>query len=164
MELIGTDTDYAMRALVHLTLSRKQGPVPTKTLAGAQGIPVDFAYKILEKLTRAGLTSRYRGARGGFALARSPAQINLLEVIQAIQGPVAVRKCCLGLDNCPRSSSCVVQPRLERLQASLMKSLRDITLADVLGSKYPAPGPTVADSRRSERHTAETGGGDNRQK
>ncbi len=137
MEIIGADTDYAMRALVHLALNRGKSPVATKTLAGAQDIPLEFAYKILQKLTKAGLTRRYMGTQGGFALAHAPEQINLLEVIEAIQGPVAVRKCCLGLDNCPRSSSCIVLPKLETLQASLKRSLKDITLAEVLDSKHP---------------------------
>lgn len=157
MELIGADTDYAMRALVYLALNRDKGPVATKTLAGAQDIPVEFAYKILQKLTRAGLTGRRMGAHGGFVLGRDPEHISLLEVIQAIQGPVAVRKCCLGLDNCPRSPSCIVMPKLEKLQVSLKKSLKDITLAKVMGSKYPERGYTLADGYRSADTTATAG-------
>jgi Rrf2 family protein len=136
-ELIRKDTDYAMRVLVYLSLPDKQGPVAAKVLAKNQDIPNDFAYKILQKLTKAGLTEGYMGSQGGFTLARSPSQITLLEVVEAIQGPVIVRKCCLGLDVCPRRPSCSVSVKLEELQDSLVKFLENITLAEVLEARYP---------------------------
>jgi len=140
MELIRKDTDYAMRVLVYLAIPGKQGPVAAKVLAKTQDIPNDFAYKILRKLTKAGLLEGYMGSHGGFILARSPTQITLLEVVEAIQGPVVVRKCCLGLDVCPRRPSCSVSVKLEELQDSLVKFLGNITLDEVLEARYPQQG------------------------
>ena len=140
MELIREDTDYAMRALVYLAIRRKQEPVAAKVLAKAQDIPNDFAHKILRKLTKAGLTKSYMGSQGGFTLARSPSQITLLQVVETIQGPVMVRKCCLGLDACPRCPSCSVSVKLGELQDTLVKFLENITLDEVLEARYPPQG------------------------
>jgi len=143
MELIREDTDYAMRALVYMAIRRKQGPVAAKVLAKTQDIPNDFAHKILRKLTKAGLTKSHMGSQGGFTLAQNPRQITLLEVVEAIQGPVMVRKCCLGLDACPRRPSCSVSVKLEELQDSLVRFLENITLAEVLEVRYPPQGGDI---------------------
>ncbi|HEX74892.1 MAG TPA: Rrf2 family transcriptional regulator [Dehalococcoidia bacterium] len=128
-----------MRALVYLAIRRKEEPVAVKVLAKAQDIPNDFAHKILRKLTKAELLEGYRGSQGGFILARSPTQITLLQTVDAIQGPVVVRKCCLGLDVCPRRPSCLVSVIFEELHNNLEKFLENIALTEVLKSRYPQP-------------------------
>lgn len=137
MDIIRNDTDYAMRALVHLALHREECPIPAKVLAGAEDIPEDFAYKLLRTLTKAGLTESQMGVQGGFALARDPEEIALLEVMEAVQGPVSVRKCLLGKDECPRSPSCPISVKLGGLQDNLVDFLRNMTLAEVLEAAHP---------------------------
>ena len=131
-EFIRKDTEYAMRALVYLALNGKEKHVAAKELAKGQDIPEDFAYKILRKLTRSGLTTCHMGHRGGFKLARSPKEITLLQVVSAIQGPVMVKKCCLDLESCPRRSICEFSSKLMELQDSIVRSFDGITLADVV--------------------------------
>lgn len=131
-ELIRKDTDYAMRMLVGLACEDGHMPVAAKVLAKTQGIPEDFAYKILRKLARAGLAQGFMGANGGFRLARAPGEISLLQVVSAIQGPVVVRKCCLDMDSCPRRGACAISIKLGGLQDILTDSLARITLADIL--------------------------------
>jgi Rrf2 family protein len=131
-ELIRQDTEYAMRALVHLAVNGKKKQIAAKELAKSRDVPEDFMYKILRKLTRAGMTKCHMGNRGGFKLARSPKQITLLQVVSAIQGPVMVKKCCLDLEACPRRPVCEFSPKLAELQDILVRSLGSITLADVV--------------------------------
>lgn len=137
MDLIRRDTDYAMRALAYLAEHQTEGAVPTRALAQTQDIPPDFAHKIMGRLTRAGLVESRMGARGGFVLARDAEDITLLQVVEAMQGPVAVRKCLLGYDICPRRRSCQLSSRLHHIQRALVDLLRDSTLADILREGHP---------------------------
>ena len=132
MEILRKDTDYAVRALVHLAQNRRQTPVRARKLAEDQGIPLDFAYKILRRLVRAGLCRAYMGPRGGFALALEPGQITLHDVVRAIQGELAVRNCLLDISNCPRQSNCPVSAKLAELQETLEKQLGKITLVAIM--------------------------------
>jgi len=137
MEILKNDTDYAMRALVYLAQHQKeQRPVAVKTLAKAQDIPSNFAYKVLQRLSRAGLTKAYMGPRGGFALAKEAGQITLLKVVEAVQGPVTMRRCLLGINGCGRRLSCSISSKLEQVQGNLAGVLEDVTLADVLEDEY----------------------------
>jgi Rrf2 family protein len=131
-ELIRQDTEYAMRVLVYLAVSGKQKPVAARELARNRDIPEDFIYKILRKLTKAGLTASELGYHGGFRLANGPGEITLWKVINAIQGPVTIKKCCLDTAACSKTSVCEFLPKLIELQNSLTKSLDAITLADVM--------------------------------
>jgi Rrf2 family protein len=139
MELIRQDTDYTVRALVHLAAHRESGPIAAKLLAGACDIPEDFAYKILQKLGKAGIVESHMGVQGGFALARDPEEISLLEIVEVVQGPVAVRRCLLGKEEvCPRHHSCPVAAKLGGLQDVIVTSLKNMTLAEIVAAAYPS--------------------------
>ncbi len=131
-EFLRKDTEYAMRALVYLALNGKEKHIPAKELAKGQDLPEDFAYKILRKLTRSGLTTCHMGQYGGFKLARDPKEITLLQVVSAIQGPVMIKKCCLDLESCPRRNICEFSTKLMELQDNVVRSFDGITLADVV--------------------------------
>jgi Rrf2 family protein len=136
MDVIGADTDYAMLALIHLAVNEKQQAVSTKTLAKSQGLPVEFVYKIMGRLTKAGLTKRYMGAKGGFMLARKPEEITLLDIVQATQGKLTLKKCCINPLSCAKSRACAVLPKLTQLQNTFLKSLDDISLLEIVSTRY----------------------------
>lgn len=129
-EIIKTDTDYAMRVLVCLA-GKREAPVTAGELSASQQIPLDFTYKILQRLTGAGIIKSHLGIHGGFSLALSPEKITLLQVVSAVQGPIVVRRCCLDITDCPRKATCEITARLGELQKQLTGSLGKITLADV---------------------------------
>jgi len=131
-EIVKKDTDYAMRMLAYLAQNDGKSPVPARKLAAAGDVPEDFAYKILRKLTRAGLAVGSLGSHGGFKLGKAAKDITLLDVVSAIQGELSVRKCCLAVDACPRQRTCNISQVLSELQDNLNGSLKKITLADVL--------------------------------
>jgi Rrf2 family transcriptional regulator, iron-sulfur cluster assembly transcription factor len=131
-EIIKKDTDYAMRMLAYLALNNGKSPVAAKKLAAAGEVPEDFAYKILRKLTRAGLAVGSMGSRGGFKLGKAPKDISLLDVVSAIQGPISVRKCCVANEACSRQGICDISTVLGGLQNNLIGSLKKITVADIL--------------------------------
>jgi Rrf2 family protein len=139
MEILRKDTDYAIRSLIYIAKNGRQAPVTAGTLADAEDIPIEFIYKILRKLNRAGFLKRQMGPHGGFSLAQHPEQISLLAITGAIQGPVAVRKCLLDHKACPRRPTCSVSAKLQGFQDAVEEMLKNITLAEVLESRYSQP-------------------------
>jgi Rrf2 family protein len=128
MSLIRTDTDYAIRAL--LCLARSGGSMSCGPLAADCDIPRSFAHKILKSLARAGMVRSQTGRCGGFSLCKDPKTITLLEVAQAIQGPVLVRQCVLDSDACSRNKDCPVCGEWRRLQDSIATFLSRTSIAD----------------------------------
>jgi Rrf2 family protein len=107
-------------------------PVSARLLADQEDISYQFACKILQQLHNAGLIDSRMGPKGGFSLSKPPASIELLNVIEAIQGPVKLNKCLLGAKACPRRPKCAVSGKLLELQEHIEDYLRGITLAEFL--------------------------------
>ena len=105
------------------------------TLAEQQHFSYQLACKLLQKLTRAGLVESIMGARGGYLLTRKPAEIDLQEVIEVIQGPLSLSRCLLGADACCKSQSCPIRDKLGELQGQMAKFLGGTTLADLVQAK-----------------------------
>jgi len=138
VQLIKTDTDYAMRILVYMALEGRPTPIPSATLVETQRIPKDFAYKVLQKLCKAKMLMSFKGPKGGFRLAREPQQITLLEVMEAVQGPLMVRTCLVEAAAWPAHPSCPVSAQLRKLQGSLRESMQNIKLAGIIRVKQGA--------------------------
>jgi Rrf2 family transcriptional regulator, iron-sulfur cluster assembly transcription factor len=85
---VTTRTRYAIRALYDLAFHRQGEATQAKEIALAQKIPLRFLEQILQDLRRAGLVEARRGPRGGYALARTPAEISLADVLRAVRGPL----------------------------------------------------------------------------
>jgi Rrf2 family protein len=119
---ITRETDYAIRCVDYL--SDKWGSVTmVDEIAKGKCVPKSFLAKILQKLTKASIVKSYRGVKGGFELARSPKEITLLEVIEAIQGPVAMNVCAVNEAMCGFSSSCAVHPVWMEIRREVEKIL-----------------------------------------
>jgi len=131
--------DYATRAVLHLSVTDGERRCDCDTIAQAQAIPMSFLAKILQRLTAAGIILSFKGSCGGFVLARPAESITLLEVIQAVDGPIALNKCLLGNRSCDRQDSCPFHPIWNDLQTSLQDCLRQVTFAK-LASWRPAEG------------------------
>ena len=132
MQIIRQDTDYAMRALVYLACVENQQPCSAREIADAQEIPWRYAQKIFRCLVESNITRSVPGRKGGFVLARAPEEIKLVDVICAVQGPVAVNKCFIADGKCPRQPTCPVNVCLGRAQRTIVDILASVTLADIL--------------------------------
>ncbi|MBN1125619.1 MAG: Rrf2 family transcriptional regulator [Sedimentisphaerales bacterium] len=135
MNVIRQNTDYALRAMVHLARQNGDGPVSARKLAKAERISAQFASKILQQLQAAGLIQSTMGPKGGFSLAKNPAQISLLDVILVAQGPVSLNHCMLSTDVCPLQPRCAISAKLVDLQRYIENYLADISLQDLLDSQ-----------------------------
>lgn len=136
MDILRRNTDYALRAMVNLAKHYGNGAVSTRTLADDEDIPYQLACKLMQKLHKNKLVESCMGPKGGFRLSRDPSKINLLEVIQAIQGTPSLNKCLLGVDICPRKPTCPVSEKLAGLQAYISRYLGSITLSELLQSRH----------------------------
>ena len=85
--------DYALMAMKHLALRGDRGSSSAREIAEQYDIPIELMAKVLQRLVRRGLLASQQGTRGGYQLARPPAQISVADVIQAIDGPVTVTAC-----------------------------------------------------------------------
>lgn len=120
--------DYAIRAMIHLACLPEGTVALRGDVAQAHGIPGSFMAKILRQLVRAGLLTSTRGVHGGFALARPASEINLLQVVEAIEGPLALADCMPDGKGCAWSDACPANLVWEEVQAGMADSLRRATL------------------------------------
>ena len=131
---ITRQADYAIRAVRYLA---KMGPnqrAATSTVAQEMKIPPSFLAKIISQLSIAGLLHTSRGARGGVTLAREASEISMLDVVEAIDGPILLNECVGDPANCAFSDDCMVHPIWAEVQETLVRRLRE-TRFDQLYSK-----------------------------
>jgi Rrf2 family iron-sulfur cluster assembly transcriptional regulator len=129
--------EYAVRAMTYLARFPEGHVASLHDIGQAQDIPQSFLAKILQSLVRSGLAVSQRGARGGFALARPAADITMREVIEAVDGPIALNQCVLWPEDCARSGDCQVHVAWMRAQSQLMDVLDSVTLSSL------APQPAI---------------------
>lgn len=121
---ITRQADYAVRAVLYLAGLNNGRRAPTSEIAREQRIPPSFLAKIVSQLSVAGVVQTSRGARGGVTLARSPGDITLLEVIEAIDGPILLNECVEDPSVCYFGDDCPVQGVWCDAQSGLVQKLR----------------------------------------
>lgn len=129
---ITRQADYALRAMIYLSKLEQNERAATSLIAEEQKIPPSFLAKIISQLSIAGLIHTSRGARGGVSLARSPEKISILEVVEAIDGPLTLNECVHSPDGCPFGEDCPIRPVWCEVQADLVERLRKTTFASLL--------------------------------
>ena len=120
--LMTKKADYAVRCVLFLS-KEPDRTVGAAEIADAVLAPGTFLAKILQALAKKGIVRSVKGAAGGFRLARPPAQINLLDVIGAVQGTSALNVCAVDRAACSRSDSCTVHPVWVDLRKDIEKRL-----------------------------------------
>ncbi len=135
MDILRRSTDYALRAMMHLATHWKDGAASARKLASEENISCPLVRKLMQKLIKTELVESSMGSKGGFSLSKQPSEINLLEIIETIQGPLRLNRCLSGVDICPRQKSCPVSKKLAKLQKYMEKCLYGITLDDLSQSR-----------------------------
>ena len=135
MDVVRRNTDYAVRLMVNLARQYGHGPVSTRVAASEEGVSYPLACKLMQKLHGSKLIDSCMGPKGGFNLGRTPSKITLLEVVEAIQGPISLNRCLLSSDACARQISCSVRAKLAGVQETIVSSLAGITFDDLSQSK-----------------------------
>jgi len=129
---ITRQADYAVRAVLYLARMKSDQRAATSTIAQEQRIPPSFLAKIISQLSIAGLLHTSRGARGGVTLARQPEDITLLEVIEAIDGPIMLNECVGDSATCTFAENCPLKPVWCDAQNELVTRLKGTNFAQLL--------------------------------
>ncbi len=126
---------HALRALIYLAKMEGDGPVLGRIIAEAEDIPPQFLSKILHDLRVKGLVSTTKGPGGGYELARSSEEIRLLDVAEAIDGPIQFNNLCiLGLEECSDEAPCSLHFAWKEFCDEFDSSINTLTLAEAAGT------------------------------
>jgi Rrf2 family protein len=134
---ITRQADYAVRAVLHLAQQRPGNLVTTAQVAREQHIPRTFLAKILSQLSAAGLVRSTRGAHGGVSLARAPVDVSLLDVVEAIDGPMLLNECVADPNMCPLGPNCATHQVWCQAQGDLADRLDRTKFASLVSSTAP---------------------------
>lgn len=131
--MLSQTAEYALRAIVHLARNTSE-PVTVELIANATKIPISYLAKIMQQLSRSGLTTSQRGLHGGFILSRDAAEITLYDVVNAVDPFRRILTCPMGIPE-HKDGLCSLHRELDDTLATLEKRLRGTTIADVLKSR-----------------------------
>lgn len=121
-------TDYGFILLVHMA-NQDQGLLHNaKDLSASIDLPLPTVSKVLKILTQGGILSSQQGSKGGYSLIRSATEITAAQIVEAIEGPVAITDCS-GADGCERD--CQVSGSWQKVNASVIGALSALTLAEM---------------------------------
>jgi Rrf2 family protein len=129
--VVSRGADYAIRAMLDVAGQPADTRTVTEQIADRQEIPVAFLSKVVAQLTQSGLLRTYRGATGGVFLAQPADEINLRQILEAVQGPIVLNQCTAPYDGCPRAATCPVCGVLLRAQERLQETLEQAILAEL---------------------------------
>lgn len=129
---ISRRTDYGVRVILDLATLAQSDKASTQEIAERQNIPAPFLAKIISQLSLSGLVTTYRGAGGGVSLARPASEISLLQVIEALDGPVRLNRCVIEPSACPRDEFCPVHHVWAKAQAELTELLENTTFDELV--------------------------------
>ena len=130
---ITRQADYAVRAVLYLAQIGSERRAATSQIAEEQNIPPSFLAKIVSQLSVAGLLQTSRGARGGVSLARNPEHISVLEVVEAIDGPILLNECVAAAGtSCTFGEDCPMRPIWCDAQLELVNRLKKTNFAQFI--------------------------------
>jgi len=149
--MFSTKAEYGVRVMVELARRTGDEPVPLAEIAEHDGLPLAYLEHLVARLRKAGLVDSRRGSRGGYMLARPSSEITMAEVVEALEGSIAPIECISqapdGSIVCSRESSpdhvCPTKLLWTRVRFSIITTLRETTLADLLKTPVMPTGPAL---------------------
>jgi Rrf2 family transcriptional regulator, cysteine metabolism repressor len=129
MLTLSTKGRYATRIMVFLAMNRSTRPVRKQDVAAAEGISPDYVEQILIKLKTGGLVESRRGVAGGFVLACEPSKVTVRDILEAVEGPIALVPCLK--EDCQRASACATRGVWNEATETLRSFFAGITLAQL---------------------------------
>ncbi len=128
---LSTRGKYGLYAMYYLARHEGEGPQALQNIS-ATGVPRQYLEQLLGNLRRAGLVSTVRGAQGGYQMARPAVDITLLDIIDAVEGPIELSECASNESTCEKSLSCPVRWVWQQVTDSINGELAKIRLSDML--------------------------------
>ena len=128
--------DYGLMAIHYIAINDGFGAVSAKRIAEEFAIPPELMAKILQKLAKQRLIVSTNGPKGGYALARRPAEITVGQVIRALEGPINIVSCLEDAD-CPQMQKCNLRRPVQKIQAAISQVLDTMSLAELTSADVP---------------------------
>lgn len=129
---LSTRVRYGTRAMLDLAVHYGSGPVLLKDISGRQSYSLKYLDRILVALKTAGLVKSLRGAKGGYVLNRKPSDITMIQILEAIDGPIELVECVADKNYCNRIGSCVMHDIWCELGKAMEGVLKTTTLEDLI--------------------------------
>lgn len=144
--MFSTKAEYGVRVMVELARRAGGDPIPLAEIAAHDGLPLAYLEHLVARLRKAGLVDSRRGSRGGYMLSRPAGEISMADVVEALEGSIAPIECISeaadGSIVCSRESSpdhvCPTKLLWTRVRFSIVRTLKETTLADLLAPSLPA--------------------------
>jgi FeS assembly SUF system regulator len=135
-------TDYAIVILAHL--ARTSGTLTAQDLATRSRVPLPTVSKLCKELAKAGLVISHRGRHGGYGLARSPEAISVAEIVEALEGPIALTECSQpGIVTCEIEATCVAKASWDPVSRAIHLALQRLPLSDIAPHRVRLDGEPV---------------------
>jgi Rrf2 family cysteine metabolism transcriptional repressor len=146
---LSTKGEYASRAMLELSLHYEKKPLHIRDISKAQDIPQRFLEQILLQLKRAGLLRSRKGPEGGYSLAKPPGEINVAEVIRAMDGPLAPIDCVsvTAYEVCPHERTCSLKGLWKEVRDAIAEILERTTFADLAEKARAARAASAKEKR-----------------
>jgi len=128
--------DYGLIALKHLALYDERS-TSAKEIARTYNIPAELMSKVLQKLVRRGLLDSHAGPNGGYSLARDADRITVIDVIEALEGPLQLTP-CESADDCEQLQHCSIRDPLRAIKEKVVNVLVDTTIQELAGLETAA--------------------------
>jgi Rrf2 family protein len=141
--------DYALIAMKHLALRADGGSSSAREIAEGYDIPVELMAKVLQRLVRRGLLVSQQGTRGGYLLAKPATLISVVDVIQAVDGPLTVTACSTAEETCEQYAKCNVRDPLWKIKDRIYQALATCSVHELATDTVGAPVATVPVVRRT---------------
>src|SRR5258706_705688 len=129
-------TDYGTVVMTYLAKENDRLHAVSE-IAGQTRVSAPTVSKILKRLVREGLVVSHRGAKGGYSLARSPARISMVEIIDALEGPLGLTECRSTPGLCLPGSLCSIRTNWQRINGAVRHALASVTLAEMAEPELP---------------------------
>ena len=132
-------TDYGLLALNYLASEAPAGVASARVIAEKYEIPVELLAKVMQQLARFGLVAAHKGAHGGYKLGKPASAISLADIVEAIDGPLAITACGRNDDPCDQYGSCTVRDPLWKVKDRILAVLQTTTLAEMSDKEVYVP-------------------------
>ncbi len=129
-------TDYATLVMTVLAAA-PEAVLSANELAERAGVEVPTAAKVLKPLAQAGLVEGFRGANGGYRLARDAREVTLADIVEAMEGPLAMTECSIHAGHCDIEDSCGVRGNWQRINDVIADALRAVSLHSMVQGDAP---------------------------
>ncbi len=131
MKLLTKQTDYTIRAILHLAFKPKEF-VSSKTISEDEQIPLQFLRRILQTLAKEKILISKEGAAGGVKLKKEPCKIKLTNLINLFQGEVELTDCLFRKNICRNRPTCVLRKRIKKIEKKVLNELENISIGTLI--------------------------------